>query len=75
MSQNYRIVRAEGQRGPWKVTIAAYHYTLEEPDGREVISFQWHPEGVTAKRDRAAWVTGLLKTLEEPARLPVTTAR
>jgi len=45
MSQNYRIVRAEGQRGPWKVTITAYHYTLEGLDGREIVSFQWHPRG------------------------------
>jgi hypothetical protein len=45
LGQNYRIVRAEGQRGPWKVMITAYHYTLEESDGREIISFQWHPTG------------------------------
>lgn len=44
LSQNYRIARAEGQRGPWKLKIAC-HYTLEESDGREVISFQWHPTG------------------------------
>src|SRR5438034_10661569 len=25
LGQNYRIVRAEGQRGPWKVKITAYH--------------------------------------------------
>lgn len=45
LNQNFRIVRAEGQHGPWKVTITAYHYTLEEPDGREIVSFQWHPTG------------------------------
>ncbi len=45
LRQNFRIVRAEGQRGPWTVTITAYHYTLEESDGREVVSFQWHPTG------------------------------
>lgn len=43
--QNYRVVRAEGQRGPWKVTITAYYYTLEEASRREIISFQWHPTG------------------------------
>src|SRR5262249_32309631 len=45
LSQNYRIVRAEGQFGPWKVKTTAYHYTLEEPEGREIISYQWHPTG------------------------------
>ena len=45
LNQNFRIVRVEGQRGPWKVTITAYHYTLEESDGREIVSFQWHPIG------------------------------
>ena len=44
--QSYRVVRAEGQRGPWKVKITAYHYTLEEANRREIISFQWHPTGV-----------------------------
>jgi len=45
INQEYRIVRAEGQRGPWKVTITAYHYTVEEASGTEIISFQWHPTG------------------------------
>jgi hypothetical protein len=45
IGQNYRIVRAEGQLGPWKVTITAYHYTLEDAKGSEIISFQWHPTG------------------------------
>jgi hypothetical protein len=45
VGQNFRIVIAEGQRGPWKVTTTAYHYTLEDSDGVEIISFQWHPTG------------------------------
>ena len=45
ISQNYRIAPAEGQRGPWKVTITAYHYTLEDANASEIISFQWHPTG------------------------------
>jgi hypothetical protein len=45
ISQRYRVVRAEGQRGPWKVTTTAYHYTLEEASRKEIISFQWHPTG------------------------------
>jgi len=35
LGQNYRIARAEGQRGPWKAKVTACHYTLEESDGRE----------------------------------------
>ena len=35
LGQNYRIVRAEGQRGPWKAKVTACHYTLEESDGLE----------------------------------------
>ena len=45
VSQNYRIVPAEGPRGPWKVTTTAYLYTLEEADGPEILSYQWHPSG------------------------------
>lgn len=44
VTQHYRVVRAEGQREPWKVKIRAYYYTLEE-DGAEILSFQWHPKG------------------------------
>ena len=40
---NYRIVKAEGQRGPFKVKTTAYQYTLEDPDGHEILSYQWHP--------------------------------
>jgi hypothetical protein len=43
--QHYRVVPGQGQRGPWKVTITAYYYTLEEASRREIISFQWHPTG------------------------------
>jgi hypothetical protein len=48
VGQNYRVVSAEGQRGPWKVKITAYHYSLEEANGREIISFHWHPAGAGA---------------------------
>ncbi len=40
-AQNF--LRPEGQRGPWKVKITAYPYTLEESKGGEMIS--WHPTG------------------------------
>lgn len=39
----YRIVEASGDRGPYKVTITAYIYTLEDQKGHEIFSYQWHP--------------------------------
>ena len=32
-----------GQPGPWQVSLAGYRYALEATDGRELISFHWHP--------------------------------
>ncbi len=42
--QNYRVVEFEGPRGPWKVSIVSYYYSLEDGEGREVL-FHWHPQG------------------------------
>jgi hypothetical protein len=39
----YRIVRAEGERGPWRVTTAAYYHALEDGASREIIAYHWHP--------------------------------
>lgn len=44
IAQQYRIVHAEGDRGPLKVQTVAYMYTLEDADGREVFGYHWHPE-------------------------------
>ena len=44
IAQQYRIVQAEGDRGPLKVQTVAYMYTLEDADGREVFGYHWHPE-------------------------------
>ena len=43
----YRIVRAEGERGPWKVSTAAYEYTFTGVDGREVLAYHWQPGGAS----------------------------
>jgi hypothetical protein len=52
MSIQYRIVEAEGERGPWKTSVAQYEYSLvEEDDGQEVLGFHWHPES----RGRVNW--------------------
>ncbi len=42
--QNYQVVEFEGPRGPWKVSIGSYYYSLEDGAGREVL-FHWHPQG------------------------------
>jgi hypothetical protein len=40
----YAIVRAEGERGPWKVRTEAYYYALHDPDARELVAYHWHPD-------------------------------
>ena len=45
IAQQYRIVQAEGDRGPLKVQTVAYMYTVADADGREVFGYHWHPEG------------------------------
>jgi hypothetical protein len=45
ITQQYRIVQAEGDRGPLKVQTVAYMYTVEDAEGREVFGYHWHPEG------------------------------
>jgi hypothetical protein len=50
MSIQYRIVEAEGERGPWKTTVAQYEYSLVQK-GKEVLGFHWHPES----RGRVTW--------------------
>jgi hypothetical protein len=40
----YRIEKAEGEHGPWKVTTKAYFHALETEDGQEIIAYHWHPE-------------------------------
>jgi hypothetical protein len=51
MSIQYRIVEAEGERGPWKTTVAQYEYALLNDDGDELLGFHWHPEG----RSEVVW--------------------
>lgn len=47
VGQNYRIIQLEDPddpRGPWKVSIVAYEYCVEEHDGQEIIVYHWHPQ-------------------------------
>lgn len=46
--RHYRVVEHEGSRGPWKVSTAAYYYTLSDVDEREIITYHWHPAGRSA---------------------------
>lgn len=39
----YRIVENQGPT-PWKMRSAAYKYTVETDDGREVLAYHWHPD-------------------------------
>jgi len=47
MIQHYRVIEAEVPRGPWKVQIVAYYYTVSEPGdpSRELFGYHWHPQG------------------------------
>jgi hypothetical protein len=40
----YRVTEAEGERGPWKVSTAAYFYALHDEKQREMLAFHWHPD-------------------------------
>ncbi len=44
MRHSYRIVKAKGMRGPWKVSTAGYIYELETRDGERLLAYHWHPE-------------------------------
>ncbi len=45
VSQRYRIVEDVEPRGPWKVAVVGYVYSLENAARQELISYQWHPAG------------------------------
>jgi hypothetical protein len=46
VGQTYALVETDDpERGPWKVSTRAYSYTLDDAEGREVLAYQWHPDG------------------------------
>ena len=48
MVQQYRVVRASGARGPFKVQTMAYSYAIEDASDdseREILAYHWHPDG------------------------------
>lgn len=43
-SASYRAFQASGERR-WTANIATYRYGLYDRDGREILSYHWHPDG------------------------------
>jgi hypothetical protein len=43
VSYHYRLIEAPSATRPWRVTTVAYYYTLQETEGPEILSYQWHP--------------------------------
>lgn len=41
----YRVLKAPGTTRGWQVRVAAYHFGLDGPDGREILVYQWRPHG------------------------------
>src|SRR6266567_2587872 len=39
-----RVLEDPSERAPWSVRTAAYYYSLDNADDREIISYHWHPE-------------------------------
>lgn len=50
ISQQYRVVRAEGDRGPYKVETTAYMYAVEDDGGQGIFGYHWHPHGSSGVR-------------------------
>jgi len=46
VQQLYVVVRAEGDLGPWKVSIVSYAYSLEDDAGAG-LHYHWHPVGTS----------------------------
>lgn len=47
--QTYKIVEAEGERGPWKVSTTGYFYEILS-EKCELITFHWHPSGRSSEK-------------------------
>jgi hypothetical protein len=46
----YRILRESTEAGAWMVRVVAYRYALFDEAERDILSYEWHPEGTS-------WVT------------------
>jgi hypothetical protein len=45
IAQNFKVVEADGERGPYKVQTTQYMYAVEDSEGREIFSYHWQPAG------------------------------
>jgi hypothetical protein len=46
IGHRYTLVETdERELGPWKASTRAYLYRLDDGDGREQVSWHWHPSG------------------------------
>jgi hypothetical protein len=43
LEQQYDIVQAPGEHGPWKITTRAYRYRIDSAAGAELVLWHWHP--------------------------------
>lgn len=43
VQMQYRVVKAEGERGPWKVKTAGYNYSVQDRSKKELFAYHWHP--------------------------------
>ena len=41
VAMRYRIIRADGASGPWKIKTAGYAYAIDDRDGHEVLAYHW----------------------------------
>jgi hypothetical protein len=43
LEQQYELVEASGEHGPWKVSTRAYRYRIDSAAGEELVLWHWHP--------------------------------
>jgi hypothetical protein len=42
-----RVAQIKPPRGLWDAQRAAYEYRLSDQDNREILSYHWHPDGLS----------------------------
>lgn len=43
VEQQYEVVEAPGERGPWKISTRAYRYRIDSAARAELVLWHWHP--------------------------------
>jgi hypothetical protein len=52
LEQQYDLVEAPGERGPWKVSTLAYRYRIDSAAGDELALWHWHPKNLQGRPHR-----------------------